>query len=52
MLKRRVRMTGTSTAINARAADAVKQYRIITILIRNLQKQLKILPNITTKPVA
>jgi hypothetical protein len=40
MLKHRVRMIGTITALNAHAVNAVKQFRITITLIRNIQKQL------------
>ena len=40
MLKRRARMIGTTTVRNVRAVNVVRQYRTITILIHNTQKQL------------
>jgi hypothetical protein len=40
MQKHRVCMTGTTTALSAHAVSAVKQYRIITTAIHNIQKQL------------
>lgn len=40
MLKPRASMTGTTMALNAHAVSAVKQFRITTTQIRNIQKQL------------
>jgi hypothetical protein len=50
MLKRRVRMIGTTMALNAHAVSAVKQFRITTtLIIRNIQRQLNILTKHNSK---
>jgi hypothetical protein len=49
MQKHRVRTIGTTTARNAHAASAVKQFRITTIRIRNIQKPLNILTKHNSK---
>jgi|EndMetStandDraft_4_1072995.scaffolds.fasta_scaffold1593565_1 hypothetical protein len=50
MLKRRARTIGTTRVRNANAVSAAKQYRIITTVIHNIQKQLNnLLPYITAK---
>jgi len=50
MLKHRARMIGTTRVRNANAVSAAKQYRTITTVIHNIQKQLNnLLPYITEK---